>query len=618
MLVQLQSKVAVAVHADGVSFERPDRVVRLRWPEPHDAAQVAAWTAQLQQLRDGPVPQASLAAWWPVASLCELGVLNQAASPAMLRLRDFHFSASFPLIDAQPLGEARLRALEAEARAARFSPAAAAERQFSLPPGLWRSASAPREDFQRQPVLSEADLVRLFATLCDAEQPLYPSAGALYPVALVVQQTDGTRGELVRFDAAQGQLQRETLGPDGLDGPGQDEALVRAGTRLWFIADLRRAVEKYGERAYRYALLECGHVAQQVTALLEAQGWRVRPFGGFDDRRVGQLLRLDSHQLVCHALGVTAPAARSRWVLGQETRYAVLGGHTLQYALAYGGRTVAGESIYGYGIALDKGLAELKALGELAERLALHARGPEVANSNGLAAHRSQPLAQRNAALELYERHAILRVWLCRLSPPRLALPASPEAEVLQRLVPAAEARLQLLDVTDPRWGVPAVLALAHGHTHGGLLAAGAAASSLAQAAQKALLELAKLAYFRRVIRQTALFDADRPDTVARMEDHERYYASERVAPAETAFLWAGEAAPAPGGRPVDLGPLMAACRFDDLSASGPDPSRWRIARARSDQLLPLHFGPCPDGFHAQAAELLGQPDLNRAPHPIN
>lgn len=620
MLARLQSKVALVVQPEGVSFQRPDRSVRLRWPEPHNAAQVAACSEQLRQLGAGPVPVQALADWLPLAHLCDLGLLNVGSCAALLCLKDFHYAASFPLIDAAPLGGERLQLLEQAAHAERFSPDATGELKLRVPVGLLRGGSAPRELFTRRKALPDETLVRLFATLFDATQKLYPSAGALYPVQLVVQQTDEGRSELTRFSATEGCLEREVVEGDPVSGAGYDEALVNAGTRLWLVADLHRSVEKYGERAYRYALIECGHIAQVLAGLLEANGFRVRPFGGFDDRQVGCLLRVSDSQLVCHALAV-APGGGPRpdaWVLGQETRYSVLGGHTLQYSFAYGGKTIDGDSIYGYGIALDKAMAELKAVGELAERLAMHALGPEVVNSNGMAAHVSLALAERHAALELYERHCILRVWLCRLRAEALALPATPEAEVLLQLAARGEARVRLLDVSDPAFGVPAVLAIAHHPQHGGLLAAGASADSEALAAQKAMLELAKLIYFRLVIRKTALFDADRPAAVECMEDHERYYASQRVARDETAFLLDGPEVRAPSPARRDLPALLAACRFDDLSAHGPEATRWKIARARSPQLLPLHFGRPPEGYFEAAGRLLGQSGLNLAPHLVN
>ena len=47
---------------------------------------------------------------------------------------------------------------------------------------------------------------------------------------------------------------------------------------------------RYGERGYRYLLLEAGHVAQNMLLGAVALGASAVPLGGFDDATVNQLI----------------------------------------------------------------------------------------------------------------------------------------------------------------------------------------------------------------------------------------------------------------------------------------------------------------------------------------
>ena len=50
---------------------------------------------------------------------------------------------------------------------------------------------------------------------------------------------------------------------------------------------------KYGLRGYRFALLEAGHVGQNVLLAATALGLAAVPLGGYYDRRTDEFLGLD-------------------------------------------------------------------------------------------------------------------------------------------------------------------------------------------------------------------------------------------------------------------------------------------------------------------------------------
>jgi SagB-type dehydrogenase family enzyme len=53
---------------------------------------------------------------------------------------------------------------------------------------------------------------------------------------------------------------------------------------------------KYGQRAYRFTLLEAGHVAQNALLAAAALGLAAVPLGGFYDRKVDAFLGVDGLQ----------------------------------------------------------------------------------------------------------------------------------------------------------------------------------------------------------------------------------------------------------------------------------------------------------------------------------
>ena len=50
---------------------------------------------------------------------------------------------------------------------------------------------------------------------------------------------------------------------------------------------------KYGQRGYRFALLEAGHLAQNVLLAAEALDLGAAPIGGFYDRQLAEFLEID-------------------------------------------------------------------------------------------------------------------------------------------------------------------------------------------------------------------------------------------------------------------------------------------------------------------------------------
>ena len=130
----------------------------------------------------------------------------------------------------------------------------------------------------------------------DERRPV-PSGGALYPLELytVALEVDGLDTAVYHYSpyhhrlARLGSVERRDVAATLVD-PALAErasALVVVTSVFW------RTRFKYGQRGYRFALLEAGHVMQ--NALLAAAAARVSalPLGGFYDRGVDALVGAD-------------------------------------------------------------------------------------------------------------------------------------------------------------------------------------------------------------------------------------------------------------------------------------------------------------------------------------
>lgn len=131
-----------------------------------------------------------------------------------------------------------------------------------------------------------------------------PSGGALYPLELYVwaRRVDGLPAGLYHYDARDHNL--DVLGAVDLEHAFVQQDLVKAAAAAILVSAIFfRSVFKYGERGYRFVLLEAGHVVQ--NALLAARGHDLAavPVGGYVDREVDRAMGLDGlHESVVYCM----------------------------------------------------------------------------------------------------------------------------------------------------------------------------------------------------------------------------------------------------------------------------------------------------------------------------
>jgi len=125
------------------------------------------------------------------------------------------------------------------------------------------------------------------------ETPFYfrttPSAGGLYPchLYLAVRCMDGLETGLYYCDLIRGFL--------GLIQRGEHPAQGKNEFSFSFIitGEFFNSSWKYRERAFRYILLDSGHLIENIAIAVKALGWFFSIDYGFDDEKVLGLLSID-------------------------------------------------------------------------------------------------------------------------------------------------------------------------------------------------------------------------------------------------------------------------------------------------------------------------------------
>lgn len=128
-----------------------------------------------------------------------------------------------------------------------------------------------------------------------------PSGGALYPTEVYVLPLDLHPLPLGAYhydpyDHALARFLDEPAEPVLASACHTGLALTTASVAIVLSGQFERQAVKYGERSYRFTLLECGHLAQNLLLTASALGLGALPVGGFIDDELNRYLRLDGRR----------------------------------------------------------------------------------------------------------------------------------------------------------------------------------------------------------------------------------------------------------------------------------------------------------------------------------
>lgn len=145
-----------------------------------------------------------------------------------------------------------------------------------------------------------------------------PSGGALYPLEVypVVRNVAGLAQGLYHYDPLRAGLEvlhegptEDRLGELMIPLPGIPDVAATCGLIVFAAGIFWRTRFKYGQRGYRWTLIEAGHIGQNVVLASEGLGLSALPYGGFWDRKVDDFLGLDGvNESVVYSLAVGSPA----------------------------------------------------------------------------------------------------------------------------------------------------------------------------------------------------------------------------------------------------------------------------------------------------------------------
>jgi SagB-type dehydrogenase family enzyme len=125
-----------------------------------------------------------------------------------------------------------------------------------------------------------------------------PSAGATYPLELYpfVFNVEGLKRGIYHYNVRDNVLEflkegdfRTKLSDIAL---GQD-FVAKSAVTFVLTAIFDRTIFKYGERGYRYVLLDAGHLVQNIYLVSTALGLGACSIGGFFDDELNALLEID-------------------------------------------------------------------------------------------------------------------------------------------------------------------------------------------------------------------------------------------------------------------------------------------------------------------------------------
>lgn len=168
--------------------------------------------------------------------------------------------------------------------------------------------------------LSLEELARLLHAASGVTEPrtgfrAAPSAGALYPIETyaIVHEVEGLEPGLYHYAVFEHALERLQTGNMRagavVAGIGQ-EMLGTAQVCVVLSAIFQRTRWRYRERAYRYVLLEAGHMGQNLYLAATSMGLGACAVGAFLDDRFNDLLGVDgSDEAVVYVVAVGRTAA---------------------------------------------------------------------------------------------------------------------------------------------------------------------------------------------------------------------------------------------------------------------------------------------------------------------
>lgn len=154
--------------------------------------------------------------------------------------------------------------------------------------------------------LQLSDVAELAYSACGFAENRHPapSAGGLYPLELYVaaMNVEGLVPGLYHYDLRHHRLDRISAidcRPSLNEAIFIKDAVNQAAAVFLLTGVFGRSKIKYGERAYRFVLIEAGHIMQNLLIAAQVRDLAACPVGGFVDDVLNDLLQVDGVEEAC-------------------------------------------------------------------------------------------------------------------------------------------------------------------------------------------------------------------------------------------------------------------------------------------------------------------------------
>ncbi len=120
-----------------------------------------------------------------------------------------------------------------------------------------------------------------------------PSGGALYPLRLFMLARESTLSWMVYTGSPEGLQVKNRISMQQIVHAFMGNSILEDAAAVYVLTcDFQQTTQKYGNRGYRFALLEAGHAAQNAYLWCTEQNLGVVEIGGFLDEELANLLLL--------------------------------------------------------------------------------------------------------------------------------------------------------------------------------------------------------------------------------------------------------------------------------------------------------------------------------------
>jgi SagB-type dehydrogenase family enzyme len=147
-----------------------------------------------------------------------------------------------------------------------------------------------------------------------------PSGGRRYPLELyvVVQRVEGVPAGIYHYNSESFGLARLESSKNEIDlmacFPAERTIVGNAAAVILITSVMKRTVQRYGARGWKIALLDAGHLGQNIWLAATAVGLGCTALAGGVDASISRLLQTDETQepfLLAYGVGVTATTCAS-------------------------------------------------------------------------------------------------------------------------------------------------------------------------------------------------------------------------------------------------------------------------------------------------------------------